>query len=76
MDIGYQQKMFHNRIGFGLIVTDVFNTRKSGFVASDSQFDYYRNFKIDTRAILATFAYTFGTKVKEEMMENKFSNDQ
>ena len=76
MDIGYQQKMFHNRIGFGLVVTDVFNTRKSGFVASDSQFDYYRNFKIDTRAILATFAYTFGTKVKEEMMENKFSNDQ
>ena len=76
MDIGYQQKMFHNRIGFGLVVTDVFNTRKSGFIAADAQFDYYRNFKIDTRAILATFAYTFGTKVKEEMMENKFSNDQ
>ena len=75
MDIGYQHKIFYNRIGFGLVVTDVFNTRKSGFVATDAQFDYYRNFKIDTRAILATFAYTFGTKVKEEMMENKFPNE-
>ena len=75
MDIGYQQKIFHNRIGFGIVVTDVFNTRKSGFTASSPDFDYYRNFKIDTRAVLVTFAYTFGTKVKEEMMENKFSNE-
>ncbi|MBC7495497.1 MAG: TonB-dependent receptor, partial [Flavobacterium sp.] len=75
MDVGYQQKIFHNRIGFGIVVTDVFNTRKSGFTASSTDFDYYRNFKIDTRAVLVTFAYTFGTKVKEEMMENKFSNE-
>ena len=75
MDIGYQQKIFHNRIGFGIVVTDLFNTRKSGFTASSPDFDYYRNFKIDTRAVLVTFAYTFGTKVKEEMMENKFSNE-
>ena len=75
MDIGYQQKIFHNRIGFGIVVTDVFNTRKSGFTASSPDFNYYRNFKIDTRAVLVTFAYTFGTKVKEEMMENKFSNE-
>ena len=75
MDVGYQQKMFHNRIGFGVVITDVFNTRKSGFIASAPDFEYYRNFKIDTRAVLVTFAYTFGTKVKEEMMENKFSNE-
>ena len=75
MDVGYQQKIFYNRIGFGIVVTDVFNTRKSGFTASSPDFNYYRNFKIDTRAVLVTFAYTFGTKVKEEMMENKFSNE-
>ena len=75
MDIGYQQKIFHNRIGFGIVVTDVFNTRKSGFTAAAADFDYYRNFKIDTRAVLVTFAYSFGKKVKEEMMENKFSNE-
>jgi len=34
-----------------------------------------RVFKIDTRAVLLTFAYTFGTSFKEKLMENKFLND-
>lgn len=38
-------------------------------------FNFSRIFKVDTRAVLLTFAYTFGTSFKEKLMENKFSND-
>jgi hypothetical protein len=30
---------------------------------------------VDSRAILVTFAYTFGGSFKEKLMENTFSND-
>lgn len=75
-DMGFQQKIFKGKGALGLIITDVFNTQKSGLTASSSDFKYSRTFKIDTRAILITFAYSFKAKFKEELLENKFSNDQ
>ena len=73
--MGFQQKIFHNKGALGLVVTDVFNTQKSGQNASAYNFTYSRRFKIDTRAVLLTFAYSFGIKFKEELLENKFSNE-
>jgi outer membrane receptor protein involved in Fe transport len=74
-DFGFQQKVFKGKGGLGLVITDVFNTQANGLKAYASNFSYSRKFKIDTRAILLTFAYSFGTKFKEEALENKFSND-
>lgn len=34
-----------------------------------------RIFKIDSRAIMLTFAYTFNSAFKENLMENKFKNE-
>jgi hypothetical protein len=56
-------------------VTDIFNTQNSRLTAYAANFDYNRTFKIDTRAIIVTFAYSFGSSVKEELLENKFSNE-
>ncbi len=74
-DIGFQQKILKGKGGLGIVVTDVFNTQANGYTAYASNFSYNRKFKIDTRAVLVTFAYSFGTKFKEELIENKFSND-
>ena len=74
-DLGFQQKIWKGKGGLGIVLTDMFNTQAKGMTAYASNFSYSRKFKIDTRAIMVTFAYTFGTKFKEEMIENKFSND-
>jgi hypothetical protein len=57
------------------VVTDIFNTLKSGMTAENSDFNYHRYFKVDSRAILVTFTYSFKTLAKEELLENKFSNE-
>ena len=75
VDLGYQQKLFKGKGALGLVVTDIFNTQKNGTTASASDFKYSRTSKIDTRAVLLTFAYSFGIKFKEELLENKFSNE-
>lgn len=74
-DMGFQQKLFKERGALGITFTDVFNTQKSGVTASSSDFTYKRTFKIDTRAVIITFAYFFRSKFEEEALENKFSND-
>lgn len=76
VDLGFQQKLGKGNGRLGLIVTDVFNTQKNGFEMNTSDFTYQRTSKSDTRALLITFAYTFGTSFKEKLMENTFSNDQ
>ncbi|MBL7932917.1 MAG: TonB-dependent receptor [Bacteroidia bacterium] len=74
-DLGFQQKILKGKGGLGIVVTDVFNTQINGYTAAASNFSYNRKFKIDTRAIMLTFAYSFGTAFKEELIENKFSNE-
>lgn len=75
LDAGFQQKLFKGKGAFGLVVTDIFNTQKSGITAVSSEFNYQRNFKVDTRAVMLTFTYSFKTAIKEELLENKFSNE-
>ncbi|MGE5106794.1 MAG: outer membrane beta-barrel protein, partial [Sphingobacteriales bacterium] len=74
-DLGFQQKLGKGNSRIGLIVTDIFNTQKNGFITNAEDFSYNRRVKADTRAILITFAYTFGTSFKEKLMENNFTND-
>ncbi len=73
-DIAFQQKIWKDRGRIGLIFSDVFNTQKGGYSLSTAEFQFDRTFKIDTRAVLLTLGYTFGTKFKEELMENQFEN--
>jgi hypothetical protein len=75
VDLGFQQKLMKGNGRLGLSVTDIFNTQKSGLITSDYNFYFSRLFKIDTRAVLLTFGYTFGSSFKEKLMENKFKND-
>ena len=75
VDLAFQQKIWQEKGRLGLIVTDVFNTQQNGFVWNTSSFDFSRVVKVDTRAVLLTFAYTFGSKFKDKLMENQFSND-
>ena len=74
-DWGFQQKISKGRGAIGLVLTDVFNTQQSGITASGKDFNYYRNFKVDSRAIMVSFVWSFRTKLKEELLENKYSND-
>jgi outer membrane receptor protein involved in Fe transport len=74
-DFGFQQKISKGRGRLGLIVTDVFNTQSGGFALKTTDFTFTRRFKVDTRAVMLTYARTFGTTFKEKLMENKFSND-
>jgi outer membrane receptor protein involved in Fe transport len=75
VDIGFQQRVLKEKGRLGLIVTDILKTQRNGNLWNTSDFSYSRIFTVDSRAILLTFAYTFGTKFKEKLMENKFSND-
>jgi outer membrane receptor protein involved in Fe transport len=75
VDIGFQQKIIKGKGRLGLTVTDIFNTQKYGFNTSDNNFQFSRIFKLDTRAVMLTFGYAFGTSFKEKLMENRFKND-
>ncbi len=75
VDIGFSQQILHGKGRLGLVVTDIFNTQINGQTAYTSDFSWSRISKIDTRAVLITFAYTFGTTFKESLLENKFSNE-
>ena len=74
-DIGFQQKFGQGNSRIGIAITDVFNTLQYGNLLSAENFKYDRFGKVDSRAILITFAYTFGTSFKEKLLDNKFSND-
>jgi outer membrane receptor protein involved in Fe transport len=75
VDMGFQQKIIKGKGRLGLTVTDIFNTQKYGFITSDHNFQFSRIFKLDTRAVMVTFGYAFGTSFKEKLMENRFKND-
>jgi outer membrane receptor protein involved in Fe transport len=75
VDMGMQQKILKGNGRIGLTITDLFNTQRNGLIVEADNFRSKRVFKIDTRAVLLTFAYTFGTSFKEKLMENKFLND-
>ncbi len=74
-DFGFQQQLFKGKARLGLVLTDAFNTQRNGYTSKASNFSNYRYSKLDTRAILMTFAYSFGTSFKEDLMENKYSNE-
>ena len=75
VDAAFQQKIWKDKARLGLIVTDIFNIQKNGFIWETKDFNFSRVFKVDSRAVLLTFAYTFGTTFKEKLMENKFTNE-
>jgi outer membrane receptor protein involved in Fe transport len=75
VDMGFQQKLGKGNARLGLVVTDMFNTLKSGVVNETTSFRNYRNSKADTRALMLTFAYSFRSSFKEGLMENKFSRE-
>jgi outer membrane cobalamin receptor len=75
IDAAVQQKILEGKGRIRLVVTDVFNTLNSGLVISGNGFTFSRIGKVDTRAVLLTFAYTFGATFKEKLMENQFTNE-
>ena len=75
VDLGYQHRMLSGKGRLGVVVTDVFNTQKTGQVTSDTGFTFRRISKQDTRAVMLTFGYTLGSSFREKLMENRFKND-
>lgn len=75
IDLGFQQNIWQGKGRLGLTVTDIFDTQEYGFITSDENFDFSRVFKLDTRAVMLTFGYTFGSSFREKLMENRFKND-
>jgi hypothetical protein len=75
VDLGLQQKVLKGQGRLGLSHTDIFNTQQSGQRLATQVFDFARTFKIETRAVILTFGYTFRSAFKENLMENKFKND-
>lgn len=75
VDAGFQYKIMKGKGRVGTVVTDIFNTQKSGLITSDSNFTFSRIFKQDTRAIMVTFGYTFKGSFRDKLMENRFKND-
>jgi len=75
VDLGYQHQVLNGRGKLGVVITDIFNTQKSGLVTSANNFTFARSTKLDTRAIMITFGYTFRSAFNEKLMENRFRND-
>ncbi len=75
IDIGFQQTIIKGSGRIGVVVTDIFNTQRSGLYTSDYNFNFYRTVKLDTRAVMLTFGYTFNSSFKDKLMENRFKND-
>jgi hypothetical protein len=75
VDFGFQQKILNAQGRLALTITDIFNTQSSETTVSDVNFEYSHYRKVDTRAIMLIFAYTFRSKFKEKLLENKFKNE-
>jgi len=75
VDLGFQQSVLKGKGRLGLAVTDIFDTQESGTRLSAPEFEFSRIFKIDTRAALLTFTYSFRSQAREELLENKFKNE-
>ncbi|MEA1875023.1 MAG: TonB-dependent receptor [Bacteroidota bacterium] len=75
IDLGFQQKILKGQGRLALTVTDIFDTQSSETTISGSNFEYTHYRKVDTRAIVLIFAYTFKSEFKEELLENKFKNE-
>jgi outer membrane receptor for ferrienterochelin and colicin len=71
-DIGFQQQLGKNA-HLGIVLTDIFNSMKSGFDQNTPDFYRTNTRKADTRAILVTFAYTFNSSFRSRLLENRFS---
>jgi outer membrane receptor protein involved in Fe transport len=75
IDLGFQQKILKGQGRLALTVTDIFDTQASVTNVSGSNFEYTHYRKVDTRAVMLIFAYTFRSEFKEKLLENKFKND-
>ncbi len=75
IDAALQQKVLDGKGRIRLVATDILNTLQGGLVIAGDGFTSSRIGKVDTRAILLTFGYTFGATFKEKLMENTFTND-
>lgn len=75
IDLGFQQKILKGQGRLALSVTDIFDTQRSETTVSGSNFEYTHYRKVDTRAVMLIFAYTFRSEFKEKLLENKFKND-
>lgn len=75
IDLGFQTKILKGKGGLGIVLSDIFNMQSSGNIASASNFSLERTFKVDTRAVFITFAYSFANVFKESLLDNLFSND-
>jgi outer membrane receptor protein involved in Fe transport len=76
VDLGFQQKLFKNGNGrLGVTLVDLFNTLKNGYRNSTNEFSNFRFGKVDTRAIMVTFGYSFRSAFKDKIMDNKFSRE-
>ena len=71
VDVGFQRK-FGTNARLGISMTDIFNTMK--YVSHSQTADYISNriYKTNTRAIVFTFAYTFNTALKDNLLENNY----
>lgn len=75
IDLGFQQKILKGQGRLALTVTDIFNTQSTETTVSDINFEYSHYRKVDTRAVMLIFAYTFRSEFKEKLLENKFKNE-
>lgn len=75
IDLGFQTKILKGKGGLGIVLSDIFNMQSSGNIASAPNFSLERTFKVDTRAVFITFAYSFANVFKESLLDNLFSND-
>lgn len=75
IDLGFQQKILKGQGRIALTVTDIFDTQRSETSVSGGNFEYTHYRKVDTRAVMLIFAYTFRSEFKEKLLENKFKNE-
>jgi len=75
VDLGYQTKLFNDRAALGIVISDLFDTQNSVNIINSQEFSLTRKYKVDTRAVFLTFAYSFTNIFKENLIENRFSNN-
>ncbi len=75
VDLGLQQKLFKGQGRLAFTLSDIFDTQQGGFRISDPGFRFERTNKVDTRAVMLIFGYTFRSEFREKLLENKFKNE-
>ncbi|WP_299462547.1 TonB-dependent receptor [uncultured Microscilla sp.] len=71
IDLGFRHRFLKGRATFGLVLTDIFNTRQFGFETTTSEFTSSGIYKRESQILRASLTYQIGKRFKTSIKKGR-----